>query len=197
MSRTLSNRNRTLGVVVLAGTLGAVGVLGGCGGKGSGGSVRAGDTSTPVNAGLSSLKNRPGLALPSDEELMELSVEEASMQERIAESARQLEFYFTNVEIDGPADLPADDETMRETIAAQAEELARRLRLAGKRVAPPMVKGSIGKRYLMEDKSGTPYCVTVDDRTSEDNTVTVRLRDTGEQVRAHVDEVVQGQHPVA
>ena len=124
MSRTLSNRNRTLGVVVLAGTLGAVGVLGGCGGKGSGGSVRAGDTSTPVNAGLSSLKNRPGLALPSDEELMELSVEEASMQERIAESARQLEFYFTNVEIDGPADLPADDETMRETIAAQAEELA-------------------------------------------------------------------------
>ena len=124
MSRTLSNRNRILRVVALAGTLGAAGALVGCGGKGSGGSVRAGDTSTPVNAGLSNLKNRPGLALPSEEELMELSVEEASMQERIAESARQLEFYFTNVEIDGPADLPVEDEAMQATIAAQVEDLS-------------------------------------------------------------------------
>lgn len=124
MSRTLSNRNRILRVAALAGTLGAVGALVGCGGKGSGGSVRAGDTSTPVNAGLSNLKNRPGLALPSEEELMELSVEEASMQERIAESARQLEFYFTNVEIDGPTDLPVEDEAMQATIAAQVEGLA-------------------------------------------------------------------------
>lgn len=124
MGRTLLNRNRMLDHALRVGALGAVVALAGCGGKGSGGSVRAGDTSTPVNTGLSSLGNRPGLSLPSEEELMELSVEEASMQERIAESARQLEFYFTNVEIDGPMDLPeASDAEVRRAIDAQVAGL--------------------------------------------------------------------------
>lgn len=43
--------------------------------------------------------------------------------------------------------------------------------------------GSIGKRYRREDEIGTPYCITVDFDTLEDNTVTVRDRDTMEQVR--------------
>ena len=49
--------------------------------------------------------------------------------------------------------------------------------------------GSIGKRYRREDEIGTPYCVTVDFDTLEDNQVTVRDRDTMEQIRISIDEV--------
>ncbi len=49
--------------------------------------------------------------------------------------------------------------------------------------------GSIGKRYRREDEIGTPYCVTIDFDTLEDDTVTVRDRDTMEQVRIKIDEV--------
>ena len=50
--------------------------------------------------------------------------------------------------------------------------------------------GQIGKRYRRQDAIGTPYCVTVDFDTLEDNTVTVRERDSMEQVRLGVDELV-------
>ena len=49
--------------------------------------------------------------------------------------------------------------------------------------------GSIGKRYRREDEIGTPYCVTVDFDTLEDECVTVRDRDTMEQVRVKIDEL--------
>ncbi len=49
--------------------------------------------------------------------------------------------------------------------------------------------GSIGKRYRREDEIGTPYCLTVDFDTLEDNTVTIRDRDTMEQIRLPIDEV--------
>ena len=49
--------------------------------------------------------------------------------------------------------------------------------------------GSIGKRYRREDEIGTPYCVTIDFDTLEDDTVTVRDRDTMEQVRMKIDEL--------
>ena len=48
--------------------------------------------------------------------------------------------------------------------------------------------GSIGKRYRREDEIGTPYCVTVDFDTLEDESVTVRDRDTMEQVRIKISE---------
>ncbi len=44
--------------------------------------------------------------------------------------------------------------------------------------------GSIGRRYARMDEVGTPYCITVDDVTMRDGTVTVRERDTRKQVRA-------------
>jgi glycyl-tRNA synthetase len=44
-------------------------------------------------------------------------------------------------------------------------------------------KDSIGKRYRRQDAIGTPYCITVDYQTLEDNTVTVRHRDSMEQER--------------
>ena len=51
--------------------------------------------------------------------------------------------------------------------------------------------GSIGKRYRRQDEIGTPYCVTVDFQTLEDNTVTVRDRDTMEQIRVSVEDAVK------
>ena len=49
------------------------------------------------------------------------------------------------------------------------------------------VSGSIGKRYLREDESGTPYCLTIDYDTLKDGTITIRERDTEEQKRIHKD----------
>jgi glycyl-tRNA synthetase len=43
--------------------------------------------------------------------------------------------------------------------------------------------GNIGKRYRRQDEIGTPYCVTIDFDTLEDDTVTIRDRDTVEQTR--------------
>lgn len=49
---------------------------------------------------------------------------------------------------------------------------------------------AIGKRYRRQDEIGTPFCVTVDFETLEDNAVTVRDRDTMEQVRVPIDELL-------
>lgn len=49
--------------------------------------------------------------------------------------------------------------------------------------------GSIGKRYRREDEIGTPYCITVDFDTLEDNTVTIRDRDTMNQIRVSINEL--------
>ncbi len=50
--------------------------------------------------------------------------------------------------------------------------------------------GSIGRRYRRQDEAGTPFCVTVDGQSMEDQTVTVRDRDTLEQQRVSVDNLV-------
>ncbi len=50
--------------------------------------------------------------------------------------------------------------------------------------------GSIGKRYRREDEIGTPFCITVDFDTMEDDTVTIRDRDTMEQIRMPISELV-------
>lgn len=51
--------------------------------------------------------------------------------------------------------------------------------------------GNIGKRYRRQDEIGTPWCVTVDYQTMEDNTVTVRDRDTGKQERHKIDDLAK------
>jgi len=50
--------------------------------------------------------------------------------------------------------------------------------------------GNIGKRYRRQDEIGTPYCVTIDHQTLEDDTVTLRDRDTGKQERIGVGELL-------
>ncbi len=49
--------------------------------------------------------------------------------------------------------------------------------------------GSIGKRYRREDEIGTPYCITIDFETENDNSVTIRDRDTMEQVRVKIEDL--------
>ena len=51
--------------------------------------------------------------------------------------------------------------------------------------------GNIGKRYRRQDEIGTPHCVTIDFDTLEDDTVTVRNRDTGEQERVAIDALAE------
>ena len=51
-------------------------------------------------------------------------------------------------------------------------------------------KDAIGRRYRRQDAIGTPFCITVDNQTLEDNTVTIRERDTMEQYRVNVDELL-------
>ena len=49
--------------------------------------------------------------------------------------------------------------------------------------------GSIGRRYARMDEIGTPFCVTVDFKVNEDKKVTIRDRDTGEQIRLEPDKI--------
>jgi glycyl-tRNA synthetase len=50
-------------------------------------------------------------------------------------------------------------------------------------------KDSIGKRYRRQDAIGTPYCITIDHDTLNDNCVTIRFRDTMEQERVPIDKL--------
>ena len=52
-------------------------------------------------------------------------------------------------------------------------------------------KGAVGRRYRRQDEAGTPYCITVDGQTMDDGTVTIRDRDSLEQVRVAVEDVVE------
>ena len=72
-------------------------------------------------------------------------------------------------------------------LSAKAEEIY--ANLSKKYMCEYDEAGSIGKRYRREDEIGTPYCVTVDFDTLEDGAVTIRDRDTMEQVRVKIDDL--------
>jgi len=72
-------------------------------------------------------------------------------------------------------------------------EIARKLQAELRRAAIPSFydeAGSIGRRYRRQDEAGTPWCATIDGETSEQGTVTIRDRDTLEQVRVPLEGVV-------
>jgi glycyl-tRNA synthetase len=50
-------------------------------------------------------------------------------------------------------------------------------------------KDAVGRRYRRQDAAGTPFCITVDHQTKEDNTVTIRFRDSMEQERIQISDV--------
>ncbi len=72
-------------------------------------------------------------------------------------------------------------------------ELAKEIysRLAPKFRAFYDEKGSIGRRYRRQDSIGTPFCITVDGQSLQDFTVTLRFRDSMEQIRVRIDELEQ------
>lgn len=51
--------------------------------------------------------------------------------------------------------------------------------------------GAIGRRYRRQDEIGTPYCITVDHQTMDDDTITLRDRDSMEQLRLPIDRLVE------
>lgn len=72
-------------------------------------------------------------------------------------------------------------------------EIARRLYDDLRRKMPVFYDdgGSIGRRYRRQDEAGTPFGITVDGQTTQDQTVTVRDRDTLAQERVHLDQVAR------
>ena len=76
----------------------------------------------------------------------------------------------------------------KEGMPDRAREIARELQNSGMCTFYDE-KGAIGRRYRRQDEVGTPWCVTVDGETLQDGTVTVRDRDTMEQVRVPASEL--------
>jgi len=72
----------------------------------------------------------------------------------------------------------------KEELSSKAKEIFNELKKTTRVVLDE--RGNIGKRYFTQDEIGTPYCITVDYDTLEDNTVTVRDRDTAEQKRIKI-----------
>jgi glycyl-tRNA synthetase len=75
----------------------------------------------------------------------------------------------------------------------RAKEIQRPLQEAGLKTYYDQ-KGAIGRRYRRQDEIGTPWCVTVDGDTLEDGTVTLRDRDSMEQIRIHADQLITEIH---
>ncbi len=75
-----------------------------------------------------------------------------------------------------------------EKMAGIAKDISKNLRKQGINVEYDG-GGNIGKRYRRQDEIGTPYCITVDHQTLEDNTVTIRHRDSMEQERIAIDQI--------
>lgn len=76
----------------------------------------------------------------------------------------------------------------KEGMGEKAREIADELREAGLSVKHDD-SGNIGRRYRRQDEIGTPFCVTVDHETLEEDTVTVRERDSTDQIRVALDEL--------
>lgn len=76
----------------------------------------------------------------------------------------------------------------RDGLGERARRVARELREAGFEVAYDD-SGNIGRRYRRQDEVGTPFCVTVDYETTENETVTLRERDSTEQMRVPIAEL--------
>lgn len=75
----------------------------------------------------------------------------------------------------------------KEELPAKAREVFNKLKLSF--LCQYDEKDAIGRRYRRQDAIGTPYCVTVDFQTLEDNTVTIRERDTMLQERVPIDRI--------
>ncbi|MEI7603908.1 MAG: glycine--tRNA ligase [bacterium] len=78
----------------------------------------------------------------------------------------------------------------KDGLADKAKDIVTMLRKNIEGIVEYDERGSIGKRYRRQDEIGTPICVTVDYDTMSDNTVTIRDRDTMEQVRVSIEDLL-------
>ncbi|MCX6124361.1 MAG: glycine--tRNA ligase, partial [Proteobacteria bacterium] len=78
----------------------------------------------------------------------------------------------------------------KDGLPEKAREIVRKFRKAGLNVSYDEQQ-SIGKRYARHDEIGTPYCLTVDMQTLMDQTVTIRNRDTAQQIRIPIDDAIK------
>jgi glycyl-tRNA synthetase len=77
----------------------------------------------------------------------------------------------------------------KDNLKGKAEEIYSKLKDMDKYILYDE-SGTIGKRYARQDEIGTPFCITVDYQTLEDDTVTLRNRDTAEQERINIDDLL-------
>ncbi len=84
----------------------------------------------------------------------------------------------------------------KQKLQEKAKELFSNLFLKDKYIIYDDV-GSIGKRYARQDEIGTPYCITIDFQTLDDNTVTVRFRDSMQQKRILISDLVSQENPLS
>jgi glycyl-tRNA synthetase len=75
----------------------------------------------------------------------------------------------------------------KDGLAEKAQEIANSLKSSFRTIYDD--GGAIGKRYTRQDLIGTPYCIAVDYQTMEDNTVTIRHRDSMEQERIAISDL--------
>ncbi len=80
--------------------------------------------------------------------------------------------------------------TSKDGLPGKAAEIEWTLRGAGI-LTDVDESGSIGRRYARQDEVGTPFCITVDNETAKDGAVTVRDRDTTQQMRVQVEALVE------
>jgi glycyl-tRNA synthetase len=78
----------------------------------------------------------------------------------------------------------------KDGLAEKARDIHNQLR--DKTVSVYDDSGAIGKRYRRQDEIGTPVCVTIDYQTLEDDTVTVRDRDSMKQERVSIEALLAG-----
>jgi glycyl-tRNA synthetase len=77
----------------------------------------------------------------------------------------------------------------KEGLKEKAEDIFNKLKMQDKYIIYDE-SGTIGKRYARHDEIGTPYCITIDYQTLEDDTVTIRSRDTSKQERLKIEEIL-------
>lgn len=116
-------------------------------------------------------------------------------EEKLAEDDSRTILKF-NHEV-APMDIAILPLSKKENLIAKAEEILTMIQEKTSLNVDFDVTGSIGKRYRRQDEIGTPYCITVDFGTigedaaqGEPNTVTIRDRDTLEQKRVSIDDVI-------
>lgn len=112
-------------------------------------------------------------------------LESALYEEQVGKESRRVLQFKSEI---APIQVAVFPLLNRDELKSKATEVFQKLRDASFSVEYDN-SGSIGKRYRRQDEIGTPYCITIDYETLEDDTVTIRERDTMKQVRVPIAEI--------